>query len=537
MPMPEKGASPDPVASPLPPISPLRGLLEVSALMRAQGDLPELLAAIARTISESLGYRTVVVNLYRPAWDDFHVAAVHGNEDARQLLLGQVRGVGEWEPLLQPRYERRGAYVVPAGEYDWTAELGDRSYVPTGEPGEGENAWHPEDALFLPLRHSDGHLLGILSVDEPLAGTRPSDEELDVLVALAEHAAVAVQSSQEAAAAAQHRVALERLLGVSSKLTAEPATDEILRAVCIGVRDALGFANVLAALRDPENGRLEPRAAVGWNIAEVTKRPAVRLEDIQGLIDPLFEQQGCYLLPNHEAERRITLDRQLYLSEQNGRGPYAWNHHWLLVPLEDSTGEVIGVLWADEPVNRLLPSHDTLQALRVFANQAAAAVIASARLNEVRFLADHDPLTRLSNRRAFVARLDSEVARAARYGHRFALVLCDLDGFKELNDRFGHPAGDEALQRFARTLQDGLRKGDEAFRIGGDEFALLLAEASETDAREVVGRIVEGAPTIRASFGVGSCPEHADDAQALFRMADAALYEAKRSGCGLQFVA
>src|SRR5205823_8787546 len=209
-----------------------------------------------------------------------------------------------------------------------------------------------------------------------------------------------------------------------------------------------------------------------------------------------------------------------------GRGARAWNHHWLLVPLQDNAGDVIGVLWADEPSDRLLPSRERLQALRVFANQGAAAVTASSRLHELRFLADHDPLTRLLNRRAFVERLDGEVARAARYGHSFGLVLCDLDGFKELNDRFGHAAGDDALQRFAHTLQSGLRKGDEAFRIGGDEFALVLAEASEDDAREIVRRVLEESGELAASFGVASCPEHAGESQALFRLADGALYEA-----------
>ncbi|MDX6486872.1 MAG: hypothetical protein QOF43_2025, partial [Gaiellaceae bacterium] len=141
------------------------------------------------------------------------------------------------------------------------------------------------------------------------------------------------------------------------------------------------------------------------------------------------------------------------------------------------------------------------------------------------------------NRRAFVERLDGEVARATRYGHAFGLVLCDLDGFKELNDRLGHPAGDDALQRFAHTLQSGLRMGDEAFRIGGDEFAVLLAGACEKDAREVVRRIVESSEPVRASFGVAACPDDARDSQTLFRLADAALYEAKRNGTGLQFVA
>ena len=188
--------------------------------MRAEGDLPELLAAIARTISQSLGYRTVVVNLYRPAWDNFSVTTVHGNDAARSILLGQVRTWEEWSPLLQPAFERRGAFVVPAGEYDWDARLGDRSYVPDSTPGRGDNGWQPEDALSLPMRHAGGHLLGLLSSDEPVSGRRPTDEELDVLVALAEHAALAVQSAQEANQAAPHRIALDRPLGRSSRLIA-----------------------------------------------------------------------------------------------------------------------------------------------------------------------------------------------------------------------------------------------------------------------------------------------------------------------------
>jgi diguanylate cyclase (GGDEF)-like protein len=503
--------------------------------MRVEGDLPELLPAIARTIAESLGYEAVVVNLYRPAWNDFCVTTVHGSDAARAQLLGRVRPLEEWERLLDRRFERRGAFVVPAGEFDWSEDVAGYSYVPAAAPGSGANAWQPEDALFVPMRHTDGHLLGILSVDEPASRLRPSDDELDVLVALADHAALAVQASQEAAQSQRHRLALERLLAVSSRLPAEPVADEILRAVCAGVREALGFENVLAALRDP-HGRLEPRAAVGWNLEDTQRKP-VFLHDIQGLLDPAFEIEGCYLLPDEEAARRISLEREPYVSELNGRGPWAWSRHWLLVPLHDSVGEVIGVLWADEPDDRLLPSRDKLQALRVFANQAAAAIVTSAHLRELRFLADHDPLTRLLNRRAFVERLDGEVARATRYGRSFGLVLCDLDDFKELNDRHGHPAGDEALQRFARTLQSALRKGDDAFRIGGDEFALLLAEASHDDAREVVHRIREQAGEIRASFGVATCPDHARESQTLFRLADTALYEAKRKGTGLQFVA
>ena len=122
----------------LPTISPLRGLVEVTRLLRAREDLPALLDAVARTIGESLGYGTVAVNLYRQAWDDFEVTTVYGNEAAREVLLGNARPGEDWTVLLSERFERRGAYVVPAGAVDWDS-LGP-SYVPQGEPASGPAA-------------------------------------------------------------------------------------------------------------------------------------------------------------------------------------------------------------------------------------------------------------------------------------------------------------------------------------------------------------------------------------------------------------
>ena len=156
----------------LPTISPLRGLVEVTRLLRAREDLPALLDAVARTIGESLGYRTVAVNLYRPAWDDFEVTTVYGNEDARSVLLGNTRPGDDWTVLLSERFERGGAYVVLSGAVDWDA-LGP-SYVPQGKSTDDPEAWDPEDALFVPMRDQHGRLLGIISVDEPCNGRRPT---------------------------------------------------------------------------------------------------------------------------------------------------------------------------------------------------------------------------------------------------------------------------------------------------------------------------------------------------------------------------
>src|ERR671938_282336 len=427
----------------------LRGLLAVTSLVRGEDDLDAVLEAIALTIAECLGFGTVAVNLYRPAWDECQVTHVYGHPGAREALLGDARDLASLQPLLDERFLRRGAYLIPHEHFDWAADVA--TFVPDIEPTDDPDAWHPEDALMVPMRHTAGHLLGILSVDEPRSGRKPSEEELDVLVSVAEHAALAVESAQ---------------------------------------------------------------AAVGWTLGDETLSAQMTLADVTPLFDPEFEVEGCYLLPNNEARRRFSADVFVYRSKLNGRGPWAWNRHWLVVPPVDRDGATIGVIWADAPQDRLLPPRARLQALRLFANQAATAVALVDHVQELRFLADHDPLTRLLNRRVFMERLDSEAARADRSGRPFGLVLCDLDRFKLLNDSKGHLAGDEALRQLGRILVEALRRSDEAFRIGGDEFALVLPDTSPEAVRSVVERVsaaMEQAPEgalegVRASFGAAAYP-------------------------------
>src|SRR5689334_12991097 len=94
------------------PSARLRGLLHITHLVRSDAPLDTLLQAIARTCSEALGFGVVVINLYRPAWDDFRVEAIHGGPRALEALVGDVRGWDVWKPLLDERFERRGAYFV-----------------------------------------------------------------------------------------------------------------------------------------------------------------------------------------------------------------------------------------------------------------------------------------------------------------------------------------------------------------------------------------------------------------------------------------
>ena len=142
-----------------------------------------------------------------------------------------------------------------------------------------------------------------------------------------------------------------------------------------------------------------------------------------------------------------------------------------------------------------------------------------------------DALTGLFNRRAYEERRVVEAARSARYGHPLALCLFDLDGFKAVNDRYGHPAGDEVLQGVARVI-DSSRLTDDAFRIGGDEFAVLMPETALDGAKIAAKRLTKaladarlGDGTVTASYGLAAT---VGDALSLHDAADRALIAAKR---------
>jgi diguanylate cyclase (GGDEF)-like protein len=507
----------------------LQGLLDVSRAVRSGADVGFVLSEIARAVAETLGFQTVVLNVYRPEWDDFYVETVYGSAPVRQALLGQIYDWESWEPLLHPRFMRAGAYFIPNDAFDWEVHGGTR-FVPEGEPlVQGPRGWHPSDELFVPLERSDGQIVGIMSFGEPLDGLRPTDQQLALAVTLASHAALALEMAQERERAQRHQRGLEQLLRVSSQLPQTMSTEAILTSVCEAVREALGFDKVLIQLRDEKGELLRPAAASGWEDGDAATTSVLELSRISKLFEAQFEIAGCYLVPRPEAEQRVGKNQVVYESVRNGKGAAAWNHHWLVVPLYDADRELTGVLWADEPRNRLVPTENILQALRIFANHAMEALAVATQLAETRFLADHDPLTRLLNRRALLRELEESRAPA--------LVFLDLDNFKEINDGHGHAAGDEVLARFGSLLCELVRSGDNAFRVGGDEFALLLARAGEQDARDVVARIVAAVEsnidpllrTLTASFGIATSGTR-QEPEDLLRIADEAMYQAKRTG-------
>ncbi|ACL72133.1 putative diguanylate cyclase [Thioalkalivibrio sulfidiphilus HL-EbGr7] len=158
-------------------------------------------------------------------------------------------------------------------------------------------------------------------------------------------------------------------------------------------------------------------------------------------------------------------------------------------------------------------------------------------------LAHHDPLSALPNRNLFRALLDQALERTSRSGKKLAVMLCDLDGFKAINDRHGHATGDQVIIHTARRLKGAIRRSDVAARLAGDEFVVLLEDLNDAEeAVAVAGKLLKdiNAPialaaaevSVGISIGIAVSPEHGETAETLMAGADAAMYAAKAAGKG-----
>ena len=201
------------------------------------------------------------------------------------------------------------------------------------------------------------------------------------------------------------------------------------------------------------------------------------------------------------------------------------------VPLRLDGGDIAGVLKVHSPEPGVFDDADE-ETLSLLSGLVVAGLGSAQEQATLRDESRRDTLTGLGNRRSYDEALIREAARAVRYGSLLSLVLFDVDGFKGVNDRFGHQRGDAVLAEVGRLVASG-RAADQGYRIGGDEFALVLPETSLENAEAVGRRVADAvAESIQiagqATISVGAAEARSLDPRALHAEADAALYRAKQ---------
>lgn len=434
---------------------------------------------------------------------------------------GRFMGVDDPSPHLLRVEIGRGltGWVAEHGE---SVRLGDAAADPrslvVGRP-EG-----PESMLVVPMR-SETRVVGLIVLSKDGRDRFDTDDE-QLLAIFAAYAAQALVNAEHHARLQDQQAALERQLA--------------------GQRRLLEVTERLVAARDPVEV-LEEIADALAELVHYDTLTVYRVDQAAGVRRAvLARDRYAEAILDHEApiESGLTgwaiAHRQAVLANDAHLDPRATQipgtpfepESMIVVPLAPG-GQVVGAL----NVGRVGGSEAhfsvaEFELVQLFAAQAAIALTNAEahRASEVR--ARLDSLTGLPNHGAFQA----DLARAAA-GARvpFALIMLDLDGFKAYNDRWGHPAGDELLRRIAAAIEGAIRANDQAYRYGGDEFAILLPGTGRSQARRIEARIrsaiaaltaAEG-PTVGASTGIAVYPLDGTHPDELVAVADEALYLAK----------
>ena len=331
----------------------------------------------------------------------------------------------------------------------------------------------------------------------------------------------------------QQSAELDALRHLSLHLSSSLDLTTILKAVVSDAMDLL--SNSRAAhifLYDHEKDQLEFGAA---------------LDENRGLNKNYTKprQNGLIYRTARGTKRIIVPDRHNHPIYENT--PATWAGSILAIPLKFE-GTVVGVMSISRSITGDFSDSD-LRFLELLAEQAAIAISNAHIHAKVSRQANSDTLTGLPNRRALDEHLEEELRSAHRTGHSFATVMMDLDGFKKVNDKYGHPIGDQVLRILFNYLAQGLRTSDFLARYGGDELTLVLHQSDLLSAKLVTDKLMEklhkftftlpdgNQLKIGLSGGIALYPIHGQTASQLLRAADEALYRSKKHQRGTFMIA
>src|SRR5664279_6249750 len=495
-------------------VAQLEAVQRAAARMSGQPTVEAVAQAVADETGAIIDYHNCRVYLVEP------------NDDLTPVIAAGQIGTYEGIPLDLLRTR------VGAGFSGWVAEHGtpllipDANADPRGSTIPGTDDVE-ESMLVVPMRY-DERVIGVIALSK--LGLRQFDEDnLRLLSILADQAATAVESARLLTRSERLALELQGLLDMSSALSESLDPHQVADLVACHLATATDVERCAISYWERTTGRL-----LTWGYW-----PAAELEGIEPYFDlsdypetrRVLERQVTSVTDTHDPQA----DRaEVALLVQSGDRMLA------MLPLV-AKGTSIGLV---ELISRSPKTFDAtrLELARTMANEAAMALENARLYEDARKLADRDQLTGFFNHRYLHERLGEEVVRSQRSKTPLAVMMIDLDGFKLVNDTFGHLFGDRVLAWVAEELRSTLRASDVPARYGGDEFAIILPdtdrEAAWQAAQRILGALAERAfrspdrspVSIGCSIGVAAYPVDGRTAQDLIARADAAMYRVKGAG-------
>ena len=472
-------------------------LAELARRIASSLELRQTLQFVVQAVVNQLGFGCALVNLVRPG-DMCEVVAIAGPEEATRALLGTRASVESWHRLL--------ASCESWGELRFLDHRSDQSqakpipgWVPPIEPSDIPDAWHPDDILLAPLHAPDGALIGVLSIDMPVDGRRPDAQRRQLLEQFAVHAALAIENSRVHTLVADSEQLFRAMFDRSPIAIALLTEDQRITRVNTACEQLLG--RTAADLLDrsaPELSR--PNSARGRRSTDTT-------------ISTHDQYEIHFTRPDgNEVWGRVN---STLLATETGDGP--------------SGNGPSGNGPSGNGPSLILTQIEDITMLRTIQASFAHA-------------ATHDRLTGLANRALVLDRLAAALAGSHRGDGLVAVLYCDLDHFKEVNDTRGHAAGDQLLVEVGRRLQRAAREQDTVGRLGGDEFVMISRQVrTSAEAASLAARVMRavqqpvnlcGQPAL-PSLSMGVALARPDDSSdSVLATADRAMYAAKAAGRG-----
>lgn len=437
--------------------------------------------------------------------------ATAGLEDGR---IGMTTPFEHWSVLLNDEWRRgSNSYLVPP---EAPARWAD---VPDLAPSDNPKAWTADHGLVVVLRDFGDEIIGFIAVDEPRSRLLPDEPTIERLEAFAREAQAAFVNAHLYAVARRQADMMAQLFDIAKAMASTADLDEVVPRILQAMANRFdGMQMTVGRVTGDEiDVRLTGRDTKG----EIETRH-VRLEGAAKQLGDHLRKAGSVLINDladvPEMRQWLTPGTQALLTAGHVTDDER------MVTLSVSSDRTAAFDAQDEAF------------LQGLLDITVVAMRNADLYEEVRSAAERDALTGLRNRRMFWSTVESMLAGAAA-DRPMTLAVVDVDDFKALNDTYGHDAGDRALLHVAMRLEAGVRETDAVFRIGGEEFVLVMPDTDLEGAmialeriRASIGRTRLDIPEVSVSAGVAVATTSAASGDDLFAAADAALYRAKRGG-------